>query len=409
MTARVLFDRLSIWLALLATALSGYLLSRNRLGLMMATNGGSVSGVAVAGSREQSSGRAPEPLQSDPRRPLMVGVLGLAGMVIFLIFAPRAAAGGWLVAFLFWSSISIGSVTAMMIHALTGGRWGWRFNAVFMPSAATVPLMALLFAPVLAALPAFYGWALGSGSVEPDVSQFYLNAPYFIGRSLIAFFGWSLLAYTLPRLTGWAAVLTAAIGLVFHGLIIGLIGVDWILSLEPPFISTSFGASLAVTQLAAALAWALIASPDREEDTGLGDLAGLLLATLLGLTYINFMALLIIWYGDLPNRVFWFVQRDHWPWMLIAVLAFVGGSVIPIFSLFLARVRYSASWLRVVGIIVLAGIAIYYVYLIAPPFGVLSIAAAVVALVAIGALSVALVVTGWSRAGYEKWRHADER
>jgi hypothetical protein len=330
------------------------------------------------------------------RRPALgVGAIALAGMVILLVVAPRAAAGGWLIAFVFWSGIPIGSLAALLIHTLTGGRWGERFTHVFAPTAATIPLLIVLAIPILAALPAFYPWAAGPSSAPQGVAGLYLNAPFFMVRTLLALIGWGVLAFAVPRLTGTLAIVVAGAGLVFHGLAVTAVGIDWILSLEPPFISTSFGATLAFAQLASAFAWALVLSP-AEDRSPVADLAGLLLAALLGLTYINFMALLVIWYGDVPSRVFWFVERDEWPWTWIAVLAFGLAAVIPIFALFLQRVRRSQRALRVVGIIALVGIATYDAYLIAPAFGPLALGAAMVALIAIGALLVACLGLSWA-------------
>ena len=71
----------------------------------------------------------------------------------------------------------------------------------------------------------------------------------------------------------------------------------------------------------------------------IGDLGGLLLAFVLGITYIDFMAVLVIWYGDLPHEEIWFVERDALPWSLLAVVAFLLISAIPVLALLLSRVR----------------------------------------------------------------------
>ena len=81
-----------------------------------------------------------------------------------------------------------------------------------------------------------------AGDVKPDVLSYYLNTPFFIGRSLIAIAGWSVLAFLLPRTTGRPGQFVAAVGLVFHCVVISVVAVDWVLTLEPPFISSSFGA-----------------------------------------------------------------------------------------------------------------------------------------------------------------------
>jgi len=338
-----------------------------------------------------------------PAAPLFAGIAALIGMGAFLILAPTAAAGGWLVAFLFWSGIPLGSLLALMIHALTGGRWGLRFAPQLVTAAAAIPLMALLVVPVLGALPGFYPWLFGHSRAHADVAAWYLNAPFFVARTAIAFAGWTALAFLLPRLAGTAAAVAAGLGLIFYGVMICVLGYDWVLSLEPNFTSTSFGATLAFAQLASALAWTAILARD-DGDPAFGDVGGLLLATLLGLVYINFMAVLVTWYGDLPERIFWFVERTHGPWPVVAWLAFLFGAVGPIFALFLGRLRRDPAALRIIAAVMLIGLALYDIYLVAPAFGGLAIAATAVALIAIGALFVAFLAMPWARAPLRRWR-----
>ncbi len=318
---------------------------------------------------------------------LLIGAgIGAAGLVVVAVFAPRIAAAGWLVGFVFWSQIPVGSLMLLMIYRLTGGRWGEALYPAFAPAARFVPVLFLLIAPVFIAMPVLYPWSQHAGDLKPDVLSYYLNTPFFIGRSLIAITGWSVLAFLLPRITGRVGQFVAGIGLLFHCVLISAVSVDWVLSIEPPFISSSFGASMAITQLIAALAWAAVWEPWGTSDSVAGDVGGLLLAFVLGITYVDFMALLVMWYSDLPSRLFWFVERDHFPWSPLAGAAFFFGSAVPILALLLARVRNSAPELRVVSASVLAGLAFYYAYLIVPPFEPLALATAALALVAIGLL-----------------------
>jgi hypothetical protein len=312
---------------------------------------------------------------------VMAGVAA-AAMVILAVVAPRIAAAGWLVGFVFWSQIPLGSLLLLMIHHLTGGRWGEALYPAFAPAARFAPLLLVLIFPVFVAIPLLDPWSHRAGDVKPDVLMYYLNAPFFIARSLIAITGWSVLAFLLPRVAGRSGQLVAAVGLVFHCVLISLVSVDWVLSLEPPFISSSFGASMAITQLIAALAWAALRAPLAADDPVTGDIGGLLLAFVLGITYVNFMAFLVMWYGDLPSRLFWFVERG--PWSPLAAAAFFFGSAAPILALLLARIRNGVPQLRAVAISVLAGLAFYYAYLIVPPFGVRALGAAALAMIAIG-------------------------
>jgi hypothetical protein len=308
----------------------------------------------------------------------------LAGVIGCMIVNPGAAATGWLVGFVFWAQILVGSLSLAMIHRLTSGGWGEIIAPVIEPATATVVLLALLAVPVFVAIPALYPWAQHPASVKPDVVSLYLNLPAFIVRSLVAFAGWSALAVLLPRTSGGRGQLLAAIGLVFHALVISSLSIDWYLSIEAPFTSSSFGASVAISSLVAALAWAAVWMPAPEDDPAVGDVGALLLATILGITYIDFMAVLVIWYGDIPREVSWFVARDHLAWRALAVAAFALGSVIPTVALIQARFRNRLRPLRVVGVVTLIGIIAYDAYLIAPPTGVTTLVPALLAIIGIG-------------------------
>ncbi len=325
-----------------------------------------------------------------PGWPLAGAAVFAAGVLVCGVIAPKIAAAGWLIGFAFWSEVAVGSLALIMIHRLTGGRWGYALRPVIEPLAAAIPLLLALIIPVFVAAPALFPWVARPPNLKPDVLSAYLNIPFFVARSLIALSVWSALAFLLPRLPGARGQLLAALGLAFHAAVIGAIGVDWFLSLEPPFRSSSFGASLAVTQLIAALAFALVLAP--EDERSAGDLGGLLLAFVLGITYIDFMAVLVIWYGDLPSTTTWFVARDRWPWSALAAAAFALGAVVPIFALFPSRVRNDRSRLRVVAASALVGLLCYDAYLIAPPIGALALVPAVLATAAIGLLLMALVL-----------------
>ena len=308
----------------------------------------------------------------------------LAALAGCAIISPRPAAAGWLVGFVFGAQILIGSLSLVMIYRLTSGSWGEAIAPVAEPAAATVPLLILLALPLFVAIPALYPWAQHPPSIKSDVLTLYLNRPAFILRSVVAIAGWSTLAFLLPRSEGGRGLLLAAMGLVFHAAAISSVSIDWYLSIEAPFTSSSFGASVAISSLVAALAWAAVWMPASEDDAVIGDVGGLLLATVLGLTYIDFMAVLVIWYGDLPREEAWFVARQRFPWTLLGVAAFMLCSVVPIFALIQSRFRNRLRPVRTIGIVTLAGIAIYDAYLVAPPAGAFALATSLLAVVAIG-------------------------
>lgn len=314
--------------------------------------------------------------------------VGAAWAAVLLIVAalldPKVAAAGWLIGFVFWAEVLLGALTLAMIHRLTGGRWGEIAAPVIEPAAAAVPILIILVIPVFVSIPTLYPWSHQPAAVKTDVLTYYLNVPSFVVRTMVALIGWSALAIFLPRVNGRSGQFLSGQGLVFHALLISSVSIDWYLSLEAPFTSSSFGASVAIASLVAALAWTAVMMPANADDPAIGDIGGLLLATILGITYIDFMAVLVIWYGDLPHEEIWFVERGFLPWSALALAAFLLASPLPILALLLSKVRNALGPLRVVGASVLIGIACYDAYLIAPPTGRMALITAFIAIIGIG-------------------------
>lgn len=352
---------------------------------------------------------ASEPPVSHGRRGqmalLIVAVLAAGALLIVAVSSPRLAAAGWLIALVGLSAIPLGALAWLMVHRLTGGQWGDGLRPTFEAAASTIPLLFLAVVPVLAAMPVLFPWIGSRTGLKPDVVAFYLNAPLFILRAGIALTGWSVLALLLPRARGRAGVLLAATGLVFHALMVSLLSVDWILSAEPAFISTSFGATVAITQMLAALGFAALFAPGLNERV-VRDLAGLMLTGTLGETYLNFIAVLVIWYGNLPTKVAWFVERVRAPWVAISVAIFILGALIPVLLLLSARVRTSRTALRWVAASSLAGIALYHGWLLAPAYGAWSLGTASLATIAMACTAILLARAGWHAAWSARAREA---
>lgn len=311
----------------------------------------------------------------------VVAAIAMAGVAALAAATPRLAAAGWLTGFVVWSQIPIGSLVLMMIHRLTGGRWGEALDPVLAAATRLMPLVSVLVVPVLAAVPLLGAWS--ERRIAPDVVSYYLNAPMLAGRSLIALAIWSALAVLVPRISGPRGRLVAAVGLVLHAVLVSVVAIDWVLSPDPPFASSSSGMSMAITQIIAALAWAVLWLPAATDRAVTADLAGLLLALVLAITYVDFMAFLVMWYSDEPARMSWFLARGF-PWSLLAAGAFVVGAAAPILALLTAAVRNRIGALRAVAVSSLVGLALSHAYVIVPPFGAGALAAAALATVAIG-------------------------
>jgi hypothetical protein len=289
---------------------------------------------------------------------------------------------GWLLGFAIWSCAPIGSMTLLLIHRLTGGRWGFAAGPVLRPLAVMVPLVAIAFVPILAALPYIYPWAADPGQIKPDVARWYLAQPSFLARALIALIGWSVLGVTFAA--GAGGRLLAALGLAFFSFMISLVAVDWFLSVEPHYAATAFAPMIAIQQLLVALAVVAVIGPPALEGKVVGDIGGLLIATLLGVVYLEYMTFVVAWYGDLPDKAEWFLKRSTGAWTIVLVASFGFGAVLPLAMLLLEAIRRSRAGLRIVGLLLLIGTALHLAWLIVPAF----VAQASVAAMSAGALIV---------------------
>jgi hypothetical protein len=326
-------------------------------------------------------------------RPLVIGVallLAAAGLLALLgLFAPsEPLLRGWLVAFAIFSAVPIGCMTWLLIHCLTGGEWGQAAGPVLRPAAAMTPLVVLAFMPVLVGLAHIYPWAADRSAIPADVAHWYLNGPSFSIRGLIALGGWSFLAVIFAA--GLGSRLLAGLGLAFFGLTISLVAVDWYLSLEPHYVASSFAALIAIQQLLAALAVTGLLDPPAVDGKVAEDLGGLLIATLLGVVYIEFMTFVIAWYGDLPDKTEWFLKRAGTVWISILITALVIGALLPFGMLMVKAVRRNRRGLRIASALILFGTALHFAWLLVPTFddqgGVITAACGGIAILALVSL-----------------------
>ena len=326
-------------------------------------------------------------------------VVGLSGLLVLaggLAFAPGAVAQGWLLAFLFWSSIPTGSLVLILVHRLVGGHWGVILAPVLLPATRLTPLAAIMFLPIAFGLSVIFPWATQPAALSSDVGRFYLNTPGFLIRAVIALGGWSFLSILI--LQGRCTMLTAGLGLAFHGLVISFIAIDWILSINPAFASTAFAASFAIQQILAALACAAIWAPWKTGDPAIGDIGALLLAALLGLIYLGFMSYLVVWYGDLPEKATWYLQRSTggWGWTIAGAVGI--GATIPVILLLRSSIHQSRFGLRAIGGLVLSGIWLHLAWLIAPMFDSGWLLATIICLISMTGISLGLIT------GIPSWR-----
>ena len=102
------------------------------------------------------------PLQAEldrmQRLSLTLGVLGLAFCAAGAAMNPKEFFQAYLVAYVFWLGIALGCLAILMIHHVAGGRWGFAVRRLLEAASRTLPLLAVLFIPLLFGLRSLYVW-----------------------------------------------------------------------------------------------------------------------------------------------------------------------------------------------------------------------------------------------------------
>jgi len=318
----------------------------------------------------------PGQLDTLRRRGLALGVLGLAACGLGALPSPEQFFRSWLFALLFWLGIAIGCQSVLMIQHLTGGLWGLVIRRILEAASRTLRYAWVLFVPLAFGLPHVFVWAnhdalASDHHLHQAVSRKaeYLNAPFFLGRAAFYFAVWAVLAHLLsrwsaeqdrgfsPRLAGRLRGLSGG-GLLLMGLTITFSAVDWGMSLDPRWFSTIYGVLFMVGQALSAMAFSIVilawlsALPNLARAVSarvMHDLGKLLFAFVMLWAYVNLSQFLIVWSGNLPEEIPWYILRLSGGWQLIAGLLVIAHFALPFLMLLSRDVKRNASMLAAVA------------------------------------------------------------
>ena len=279
------------------------------------------------------------------RGSLIIGVIALALCLLGALFSGRQFFQSYLFAYVYWLGIALGCLGIIMLHNLSGGGWGVAIRGLLESGMNTLPLMALLFLPLVFGLHHLYEWARPEAVAKDAFLQHkagYLNLPFFLGRAALYFALWIGAAIIMTRWSRRAAAdLTAAArlravsgpGLVVYVLTITFASIDWIMSLEAHWYSTIFGVHFLGGHGLAALAFAIVFSAILRRGQPVAqsiaeshrlDLGNLLLGFVMLWAYFTLSQWLIIWSANLPEEAVWYTRRNNggWEWLARALVVF---------------------------------------------------------------------------------------
>ena len=329
-------------------------------------------------------------LERMQRVALAVGVAGIVVCALGFFTAREQFFQSYLLGFVFWMCIAMGSFAVLLLHHTFGAGWGFVVQRPVEAATRTFPLMAVLFLPLLAGMHDLYHWTHAEAATDALLKHkaAYLNVPFFVGRAALYFAAWIGVASLLNR---WSAQLDetgdARIaeklrafgppGLLVYGLTATFAAVDWVMSLDPHWFSTMFGLIFIGGQVLATFAFMILVTrvlskhepmKDRAHPAQFHDLGNLTLAFTMIWAYLSFSQFLIIWSGNLPETITWYTDRSRGGWQWVALLLFVLNFALP-FALLLSRfTKRRIDALARVAIIILAMRLVDLFWVIAPKF-----------------------------------------
>jgi hypothetical protein len=322
---------------------------------------------------------------------LTVGLVGLAVCAIGFFVNREHFFRAYLIGYLFWLGVSLGSLALMMVHHQSGGAWGMVIRRIFEAASRTLPALFVLFLPLLLGMQQLYPWTHADHVQNDPVllhkAQYYLNTPFFLARVAFYFASWIGMAFILNK---WSREqdagdvsatrrmqLMSGAGLVLYGLTITFASVDWVMSINPHWFSTMFGFLFMGGQGLSALAFAIVIATmlwrteplrDVYNPGHFHDLGKLMLAFVMLWAYFNFSQYLIIYSGNLLEEIPYYVARTTNGWQYLALLLVVFHFAVP-FSLLLSRdLKRNAGKLAIVALAILVMRVFDLFFLVSPEF-----------------------------------------
>ena len=258
---------------------------------------------------------------------------------------------GYLIGFMLWLGLSLGCLAMLMVQHLSGGLWGLSIRRILEAATKGLPLMLVLWIPLVLGRHYLYGWMSGEGVNQGN--SWYLNMPFWWLRQVIYFASWLGMMYVLNKRSALQDEpgnrprfqLISGLGILIYALTISFAAVDWVMSLDPHWGSTIYGMIFMAGEGLSALAFSIIVltvlteyNPMREiiKPEQFHDIAKLMLAFVMLFAYFSFSQWLIIWAGNLPDEISWFLNRIHGGWGVVALAIILFHFALPL-ALLLSR------------------------------------------------------------------------
>jgi hypothetical protein len=322
------------------------------------------------------------------------GVIGALGLLLCCagFFANRAEFfQSYLFAFIYWGGFTIGGLGVLLMNHVVGGTWGVTTRRLLGAAVRTLPLLVLLFIPLVIGVRDIYPWAQPETVKHNDFllhKQGYLNLPFFLLRTVIYFaiwIFWGFRVYKMADLQDETGDVTlrermrrfSAPGLLIFTLSASFAYIDWILSADAQYYSTIYGAMILIGDVLQAFALIIIvlvlaAGKDRfggrVNPKVLHDLGNMMFAFTIFWTYLTASQLIITWPANLPQEIEWYLVRVRGGWKVLAIIVAFSMFAIPFLALLSQARKRNPIRLMRVAVWILCARAVDIFWIVAPTY-----------------------------------------
>jgi len=351
---------------------------------------------------------------SNPARKLSNPVLGVFALLVLVGLGtfigqlvgnhPQRAWQAYLINFLLWSAVAQGGLLFSIVMHLTKARWSRHMQTLAESFAAFFPMSFILFLFLFMGKEYLFPW------LHRDFhgQKLWLNLPFLFSRDLAGLLllyglGLAYLYYALrakldpeqPQGKVRAFLLRnvsdrqqevlrcrkrmtvlSVLYILAYAIVLTLLAFDLVMSMEPPWFSTLFGAYAFAKAFYLGLAALMVLSAvfhlSRGGESGLTssnfhDLGKLLLAFCLVWADFFYVQLLVIWYGNVSEETSYVIQRTMLsPWKFLAWSIFIISFIIPFFVLLNRKVKEKPVIMLFLCLLIFVGLWLEHLLLVGP-------------------------------------------
>lgn len=322
---------------------------------------------------------------------ILLAAIGVIIYAVNFIVNKERAAFDYLWLYMFLTSIGLGGLLLIALEYLVGATWSVPFRRVCEWLTGIIPLLIIMVIPLIFSMHTLFEWTHPDIVAADEVLKSkapYLNVNFFLIRTAFCLLVWLIFSFAFnknsrkqdetkdAKLTRSNIKLSVVFAPLFF-ITLTMFAIDWMMSLEPHWYSTIYGVYYFAGTIVAALAIVTFISinlyekgylPKRIQNSHFYSLGTLLFGFNIFWAYIGFSQFILIWYADLPEETFWYMQRWTGSWKFVSLALLFGHFVIPFLVLLPRSIKSNLKVLKVMSVWMLFAHALDLYWLIMPTY-----------------------------------------